>query len=81
MGQLELFSGKEFYDAAYENPMVRQLGKGPAGRKCGECEHLFQKVFNRNYYKCGLRANTNGAATDHRLKWHACRWFQEGKTE
>jgi hypothetical protein len=48
-------------------------GTGPAGETCGTCKHAHRYV---HFAKCGHSArrhfNTNGAATDIRLRTAAC---------
>lgn len=56
------------------NPMCYAFGELP-GFKCKDCTHLFFKQFARRYYKCELRKNTDGAATDHQVNWPACKKF------
>lgn len=60
------------------NPCVIAYGPGPGGKTCGDCAHLFMQggVAGR-YYKCGLRLNTGGPATDHRVRWPACAKFED----
>lgn len=60
-----------------DNPMVMTYGKLPGNRKCKTCSHLFYKRFANKYYKCELRKNTGGPATDHRVNWDACNKYQE----
>jgi hypothetical protein len=79
--QLELFPGIEIAPIKKEenpsandpNPMVRSYG--PA--KCKTCKHLFAKRWDKTYNKCALRGNTNGAGTDHRVRWKACAKYEE----
>ncbi len=59
------------------NPMVYGYGPGPEGKKCKHCAHLGVKRMGNTYYKCTLRHNTNGPATDHRVNWPACSKFKE----
>lgn len=61
------------------NPVVRLLGKGPEGKRCKDCGHLFARKYNKTYYKCALRRCTNGPATDHRVRWNACSKFVEAE--
>lgn len=61
------------------NPMRKTHGPGPDGAKCKTCKHLFAKRWDRTYYKCALRGNTNGAGTDHRVRWNACAKYEEDK--
>ena len=57
------------------NPMVRAYGYAEPRTRCRECEHLFAKHWDKRYYKCDLRGNTNGPGTDHRVRWNACSKF------
>ena len=60
------------------NPCIEAFGVGPDGKNCKDCKKFFKKVAGeRSYYKCRLRGNTNGAGTDHRLKYPACGMFKE----
>lgn len=58
--------------APKSNPMLAIYGAGPSDKHCAGCEHLFVKFWAGKYYKCALRGNTNGAGTDHRVRWPAC---------
>ena len=64
------------------NPMVRGCGfhdpKGERGEtRCKTCRHCLRKRY-RSYrgYRCRFRRDTNGPATDHRLKWPACAKYE-----
>lgn len=47
----------------------------PRGETCGTCSHLVTKEYAGRYFKCALRGDTKGPATDCRKKWPACeRW-------
>lgn len=59
------------------NPCVDVYGKGPEGKKCKDCIHLYAKQYSKRYYKCELRKNTNGPRTDHRVYWPACGKHEE----
>lgn len=59
------------------NPCLRVYGSGPDGAICKLCRHLIAKKFDKTYYKCALRANTNGPATDHRVRWPACGRYEK----
>lgn len=61
---------------AEPNPLRRLLGPGPEGARCKECEHLEGHTYAKTYYKCALRNNTGGPATDHRVNWKACAKFK-----
>ena len=51
------------------NPMIRVYGPALDGLTCKTCAHLFK---SGQWWKCGLRRNTGGPATDHRVRWPAC---------
>lgn len=57
------------------NPMLA-LGPGPTGMVCKQCRHLERWDYSKTYFKCGLRLNTHGPATDHRANWAACAKFE-----
>lgn len=61
------------------NPCVRSFGIGPKGAKCSTCCQIFvsHDSGTRRYYKCELRKNTKGAATDHRTRWDACAKYSQ----
>lgn len=59
------------------NPMVLGYGPGPEGKKCKSCIHLYGKRMTKTYYKCGLRRDTNGPATDHKVNWPSCSKYVE----
>lgn len=59
------------------NECVRLFGPGPDGKCCKECGHLYSHRYAKRYYKCDLRKDTAGAATDHRVGWRACAKFGE----
>jgi hypothetical protein len=60
------------------NPCVHKFGAGPVGAKCKTCARLIRHDYHhRTYYKCPLRGDTQGAATDHRVGWNACSYYAE----
>jgi hypothetical protein len=59
------------------NPLRRGYGPGPEGKRCKQCDHMIIKRYAGKYFKCSLRYNTNGPATDHRANWLACSKFKE----
>lgn len=71
--------GKMLIKGKVINPMVYGMGPGPEGKKCKHCEHCYAKQFSGRYYKCDLRGNTNGPATDIKVNWPACAKFEEKK--
>ena len=78
MEQFELELGVPIDESKSDkNPMVQVYGYGPEGKRCKHCKYLYYKQFANKYYKCGLRVNTNGPATDHRVNWSACGKFEE----
>lgn len=61
------------------NPMIRALGAGPDGARCGECVHFLRANIDTarmGYTKCELRGITRGPGTDHRAKWDACARYE-----
>jgi hypothetical protein len=60
----------------YDNPCMNLYGKGPVGRQCKECSHMYQKQYDKVYWKCDLRKDTNGPGSDHRRRWPACARFE-----
>ena len=70
-------NGKGRLGALKVNPMLVH-GPGPEGRICRDCVHLNQVGgTSGTYYKCDLRRNTRGPASDHRVRWPACVKFEE----
>lgn len=62
--------------ASHINPCVRLYGMGPENTRCKECRLLRRKGGHaKTYFKCELRGDTNGPATDHRANWPACGRF------
>lgn len=60
------------------NPCIAIYGHGPDGATCKSCRHVWAKTYaGTTYHKCDLRQNTNGAGSDHRLKWDACGRYKE----
>jgi hypothetical protein len=59
------------------NPMVAAYGPGPEDRRCWDCAHLLRYQAGGTWFKCDLRYNTGGAATDHRARWPTCARFEE----
>lgn len=58
------------------NPCIPAYGRGPENTRCRGCKFLIRKHYSKVYYKCKLRGNTNGPATDHRVNWPACGKFE-----
>jgi len=73
-GYLMQFKGREV--AIDPNPCRRLLGPGPAGVRCKTCKRLEVRQYANTYYKCQLRNNTSGPATDHRVNWFACAKYE-----
>ena len=61
------------------NPMIRRHGRGPLGRRCKTCKHMTPTSYHsaRTYWKCARRGFSHGQGTDHRLKWAACRLYEQ----
>lgn len=49
------------------------------GETCGSCSFLDVHQHGRRYYKCRLR-KTSGPATDVRLRWPGCKWWEKAGT-
>lgn len=62
------------------NPMVYGYGPGPEGKKCKHCDNCYGKRMGNTYYKCKLRPNMGGPATDIKVNWPACAKFVESTT-
>jgi hypothetical protein len=62
---------------AYDNPCMATYGKGPVDKQCKDCAQLMGICMAKTYYKCRLRENTHGKATDHKLHWPACARFEQ----
>lgn len=77
--QIGFIENDVYYAYNDKNPMVNLFGI-KKNKKCKTCVYLFCKKFSKNYYKCALRKNTNGPATDHRVNWNACNKYSEEKT-
>jgi len=60
-----------------ENPCIALYGPGPEGKRCKDCLWIAGICKSKTYYKCKLRENTHGKATDHKLRWPACGRFEE----
>ncbi len=63
--------------ATRRQPYHVDLGRGPQGKHCADCEHLFYRLGMKRYYKCGMHPVTNGNATDIGAKDLACRNFEQ----
>jgi hypothetical protein len=74
-----LFPTGDFSANHSANPMVRHHGKGPQGKTCRTCRHAVSvnRGTVRDYWKCTRRGLSRSSATDHRLKWDACRLYEE----
>lgn len=61
------------------NRMVDFYGAGPDGAQCGSCVHLYLVGgTSGRYYKCDQRPhNTASVTTDHRVRWPACRLYEQ----
>ena len=59
------------------NPCVRKFGAGPAGVTCRTCALLITHDYHdKRYFKCHMRGDTKSEATDHRVGWRACRYYE-----
>jgi len=79
--QKELFHEKEITseEISNPNPMVKLHGFWEPRTKCKNCKKLLGIQYSKVYYKCSLRKNTHGPATDHRVNWDACMKFEDNK--
>ena len=61
------------------NPMVIHHGRGPDTARCKTCRFIeyTSPTGNRTYIKCQRRGVSRSTATDHRLKYNACRLYEE----
>jgi len=59
---------------------VRRHGRGPAGAHCKTCRHLQAQSVgsNRRFWKCVRYSTSHCTASDFRMKWDACRLYEEG---
>jgi hypothetical protein len=65
-----------------DNPCVRLYGIDPQGRKCKDCKNLTKYYYHGyTYIKCDLRKLTHGKGSDHRVKWDACKRFEQEEDE
>jgi len=73
---MELFNINEL-ELKDPNPMVVALGLFGDGKKCKHCKHcIVNQPGAGRYLKCALRRITNGAKTDIRANWNACKKFE-----
>ena len=73
--------GKGRLGAFKSNPLVPLYGPGPEGARCGDCVHIVAHRYSKTYYKCDLRGDGAGPATDHRVGWQACAKYEEYEEE
>jgi len=61
------------------NPMVYKHGRGPEEKRCKTCRHIVATGYRpgRTYWKCERRSMSRSESSDHRLKWPACRLYEE----
>lgn len=61
--------------------MAGPPGSGPEGETCGTCKHRYGIMFtSRRVYKCAqVVPKGSSAASDLRLKWPACRRWEQAK--
>lgn len=70
--QLEDWFADQAASVGVENPCVRLHGLAEPAAKCKTCRLFIRKRYSKTYFKCALRGDTNGPATDHRANWPAC---------
>jgi hypothetical protein len=72
---LKDWSGNEI--PVSDNPCVRLYG-AMEGKKCKDCKHLTKEYYHDySYIKCDLRKHTRGPGSDHRVRWQACKRFEQ----
>lgn len=66
-----------------QNPCVVVYGVGPNGVTCADCVHLRYRPrpSGKKFWKCDLRALTDGPATDHRKSWPSCGRYEKREGE
>jgi hypothetical protein len=64
----------------YKRP-IELYGKGPPGKTCKTCEHLFIRRYGNKYFKCDKWVISNCTTTDIHLKDPACGAYEEAKKE
>jgi hypothetical protein len=82
-------AGQRHEDYKHRQERLLRAGKHPMnglplraeGGTCGDCAHLVRKKWAGTYFKCRKGDNTNGPATDVRLKWPACELWATEKQE
>ena len=59
------------------NPLIAVYGSylQEPGQRCKDCGHFRRYRQSKSWFKCALRKNTRGAATDHRANYSACGRF------
>ncbi len=63
------------------NPMVVRHGRGPEAARCKTCRHLQAQSIrsirsSRRYWKCTRYSVSHCTASDFRMKWDACRFYE-----
>ena len=59
--------------------MHKRFGK-VEGKRCGDCCHLIERVYNNKYFKCEIYGLSRSTATDWAKKWVACGiWNKESE--
>ena len=56
--------------------MYELFGK-TEGQKCKDCSNLVKHIYSRTYYKCSVFGETSSSASDWRLKYDACGYFNK----
>lgn len=79
--QPDLFDvGPREEERAQRTCTPHRIGSGPAGETCGTCRHAVRVSYHDSKYtKCELVKAywTHGAGSDIKLRWAACRAWEE----
>jgi hypothetical protein len=58
---------------------VAAPGSGPAGEKCGTCDHIRRLTLSKTFFKCRLSKWTASVKTDVKFRDQACsKWREKG---
>ncbi len=58
-------------------PYWKDVGRGPEGKRCKDCEFIGYVEFSKRYYKCGRVPISHGAGTQIATTDIACSFFKE----
>ena len=84
--QISMIDGYEYESptpteqAAKSRRLVRpqdQYGLANNGKTCKSCKHLVCRRMGRTYYKCTKWTLSCSCASDVRVKWQACKLYEQ----